>query len=322
MKNRNLIFATTARLKDLIIHHPQFDIAYQRIIDAYEMKKLADVAQNLICVSESGTGKSTLNAALARNFPAYDDDERRVIPVLVVSTPPFPTIKNMAEEVLVKLGDPLFYKGSAVEKTNRILTYLIKCDVKLVIFDELQHFIDQGKHSSPLQVSDWLKTIIDKANIATVLMGLERSEQILQINEQLRRRFSQRIDLKAFSLASKEEYKSFLSVLCTLQDALRLPALMNLKNETVIQRFHFATNGIIDYMVKLFIGAYEIAINNQLSSLNMECLEEAFTQYIWNNAVGDLNPFNTKFRWIRLDKEGMPFHRFYFVRSSLNAHSR
>ena len=45
-------------------------------------------------------------------------------------------------------------------------------------------------------VGDWLKTVIDELDVPTVLLGLPRTEQLLQVNEQLRRRFSQRRNLQ------------------------------------------------------------------------------------------------------------------------------
>lgn len=124
----------------------------------------------------------------------------------------------MVETVLVKLGDPSFYKGSTTDKTHRIKNYLEKLEVKLVIFDKLQHFIDQGKTSNTFKVADWLKTVIDNTKVSTVLMGLDCNEQLLQINEQLRRRFSRRIDLKLFVLP--ENQQCFIGILSKLQELI------------------------------------------------------------------------------------------------------
>jgi DNA transposition AAA+ family ATPase len=44
-------------------------------------------------------------------------------------------------------------------------------------------------------VGDWIKSLIDQTGVPTVFLGLPRLEQILQVNEQLRRRFSRRIRL-------------------------------------------------------------------------------------------------------------------------------
>ena len=306
-------YQTITRVKGQVIRHPQFDVAYQTIVNAFEMNHQAGMAEHLVCVGESGTGKSTLKKEIEKTYPPYNTKDRRIIPVLVVDTPAFPTVKNMAEAVLFQLGDPVFFRGAAIEKTFRILEYLKKCDVKLIIFDELQHFIDQGHSASPRQVSDWLKTVIDNAGISTVLMGLERSEQILQINEQLRRRFSRHIHLTAFSINSSEDCAIFAGVLLKLEQFINLPIKMNLTDVQLLRRIHFATNGIIDYMVKLLLGAYEFVVDNSLHGIDQNCLEAAFTRHIWVQGCGVLNPFNPDFKWLRLDKEGMPFHKSNFI---------
>lgn len=267
----NSIYQATQANRETVIHHPQFDSAYQGIMNANEMNKQIGVAQNLVCIGCSGTGKSTLKNIIERAYPIYETEDRRCIPILIVDTPALPTVKNMAESVLVKLGDAMFYRGSAMEKTFRILNFLEKCDVKLIIFDELQHFIDQGNTSSPRQVSDWLKTLIDKAGISTVLMGLECSEQILAINEQLRRRFSRRIDLKAFSISNAESSSTFIGVLMKIDEVLNLPQRIDFsKDPQRLEQLYFATNGIMDYMVKLLLGAYEVAINVEVVLLNQK----------------------------------------------------
>ncbi len=303
------MFNTIARVKQLVIRHPQFEQAYQQIITAYNMNCQVAIPQHLVCVGESGTGKSTLKQELEKAYPRIEQTEKVIIPILVIDTPALPTVKNLAEAVLVKLGDPLFSKGSAIDKTNRIEVLFKKCHVKLVIFDELQHFIDQGKAHNTLKVADWLKTIIDKTNVSTVLMGLERSEQILQINEQLRRRFSRRIDLKPLALDDVADWQYLIGILKKIDQEIALPKLLELTDKELIRRIHFATNGIIDYIVKLLLGAYEIAYESNLLGIDQYCLEIAFTKRIWGQGINHLNPFNKAFKWQRLDKRGMPFHK-------------
>ncbi|MBU1297081.1 MAG: TniB family NTP-binding protein [Gammaproteobacteria bacterium] len=298
-----------AMLRKLVINHPQFDKAYQAIVDSYQMKTYVDVPQNIICVGQSGTGKSTLKEKMKLAYPRVQGSEKITIPILVVDTPSVPTVKNIAEEMLIQLGDPQFNRGSAIDKTNRILNYINICEVKMVIFDELQHFIDQGKRRTPHEVSDWLKTVIDKAKVSTVLMGLDRSEEILRVNEQLRRRFSRRVDIRPFDINEKESRVSFIGVIQILDEKIELPNRIDLRDKGLIKSLYFATNGIIDYLVKLFIGAYEQAIKMSYNGLTMECFRIAFTECIWVEGIGKLNPFNENFIYEKLDQVGMPFHQ-------------
>ena len=297
-----------AELRALVIEHPDFQRAYQTIADAYSMQTEVGIVQNIICVGQSGTGKSTLKEQIENAYPRVEENGMVTIPVLIVDTPPVPTVKNLAEEMLIRIGDTRFNRGSAIDKTNRILHYLEVCNVKMIIFDELQHFIDQGKKRTPYEVSDWLKTVIDKAKVSTVLMGLDRSEKILRANEQLRRRFSKRIDIAPFSIDDHESRMVFTGVVRILDERVGLENRLNIGDSDLIKAIYFATNGIIDYLLKLFIGAYENAIDLNKSGIDRECLQLAFSQNIWVDGVDKLNPFSKNFIWDNLNKAGMPFH--------------
>lgn len=298
------------RFKNLVIQHPQFEGAFKKIIEAYKLNDEIGFQINMICIGMSGTGKSTLKRKVEERYPPFFTHDRKCVPVLVIDTPSLPTVKNIAEEMLLQLGDPMFNKGSAVDKTGRILNYIKQCDVKLIIFDELQHFIDQGNKAAPRQVADWLKTLIDQSKASSILMGLEQSEYILQINEQLRRRFSRRVDLTPFSMACSVSFQHFVKVLSNLYQTAEMPLGNNLgANKDLYTRWHFATNGIMAHMVSLIICAYQIAMRESYASINQACLEEAFTESIWSKGKGRLNPFHKEFNFKRLTKPGMPFYQ-------------
>jgi energy-coupling factor transporter ATP-binding protein EcfA2 len=270
MINATQKYQKMEKLCNTIIFHPQYNVAFEQIINSFEMNKTAGLSQHLLCLGQSGLGKSTLKKMIQNKYPPIETEDRKILPVLTVDTPSSPTIKNMAEAVLIQLDDPLFARGSAIDKTNRVLTLLKEKKVKLIIVDELQHFIDQGNRKAPLEVSDWLKTIIDQSSTSTVLMGLKRSERILQINEQLRRRFSKRIELIPFSIGDEYQASIFLGVIEHFDELLGLPNKMVVDNK-LLRRFHYATNGVIDYILQLFLGSLE-----QLSTTSKNAVDQIY----------------------------------------------
>lgn len=309
MTEQTMLNQTWAMVSRLIIKHPGFNQAYQLLKDAYLFNEQTGLSKNYWLVGPSGTGKTTLMEMLVKEFPPVEYVDRKRIPILAINIPALPTIKNLAEEMLVQLGDPLFHRGSAIDKTNRILHLIKASDTKLILFDEMQHFIDRGHKRAPAEVADWLKTLIDKAQISTVIMGLEGTQIILDANEQLRRRFSRRIDLKPFDLESTTSRAHFLGVIKKIDATLGLSVPLNLQLEGMARQLHFATNGIMDYMVKLMLGAYHVAVSHDLPGIDRECLEEAFSESIWVEGVGKLNPFNPNFIGQRLDQRGMVFYK-------------
>ncbi|MGZ8906688.1 MAG: TniB family NTP-binding protein [Methylobacter sp.] len=309
MFDQSALNQTWAVVSRLIIKHPAFNEAYQLLKEAYLFNQQTGLTKNYWVVGPTGTGKTTLMDMLVKEFPPVERVDRKSIPVLAINIPALPTIKNLAEEMLVQLGDPIFYRGSAIDKTIRILHLIKACDVKLILFDEMQHFVDRGHKRAPAEVADWLKTLIDKALVSTVIMGLERTQIILDANEQLRRRFCRRIDLKPFDLECPTSRSHFLGVIKKIDEALDMSSRLDLQQDGLVRQLHFATNGTMDYMVKLMLGAYQIAINRQLPGIDRQCLEQAFSDSIWVEGVGKMNPFNPQFIGQRLDKRGMVFYK-------------
>lgn len=299
MIDQSTLNQTWAVVSRLIIKHPAFNDAYQLLKEAYLFNQQTGLTKNYWVVGPTGTGKTTLMDMLVKEFPPVERVDRKSIPVLAINIPALPTIKNLAEEMLVQLGDPIFYRGSAIDKTIRILHLIKTCDIKLILFDEMQHFVDRGHKRAPAEVADWLKTLIDKAQVSTVIMGLERTQIILDANEQLRRRFCRRIDLKPFDLECPISRSNFLGVIKKIDEALVMSSRLDLQQDGIVRQLHFATNGTMDYMVKLMLGAYQIAINRQLPGIDRQCLELAFSDSIWVEGVGKMNPFNPQFIGVR-----------------------
>jgi Cdc6-like AAA superfamily ATPase len=162
MFDQSALNQTWAVVSRLIIKHPAFNEAYQLLKEAYLFNQQTGLTKNYWVVGPTGTGKTTLMDMLVKEFPPVDRVDRKSIPILAINIPALPTIKNLAEEILVQLGDPLFHRGSAIDKTIRILHLIKACDIKLILFDEMQHFVDRGHKRAPAEVADWLKTLIGK----------------------------------------------------------------------------------------------------------------------------------------------------------------
>jgi Bacterial TniB protein len=309
MISQSLINQKSAVVLKMVIKHPSFNEAYQLIKEAYLFNVQTGMAQNYLVVGPSGTGKSTLSDMLVKEFPVVEQTDRKNIPLLAIEIPPLPTIKNLAEEMLVQLGDPLYYRGSAIEKTTRILHLIKACQIKIILFDEMHHFVDQVHKKAPAEVADWLKSLINKAQISTVLMGLERTQIILDANEQLRRRFCRRIDLKPFDLVCPTSRSYFLGVIKKIDEELAMLLPLDIQQEGIARQLHFATDGLMGYIVKLMLGAFQIAKSLNLPGIDRQCLEKAFSDYVWVEGVGKLNPFNPQFIGQKLNKRGMVFYK-------------
>jgi predicted AAA+ superfamily ATPase len=309
MISQSQINEQSASVLKMVIKHPIFNDAYRLIKGAYEFKVQTGMAQHFLLVGSSGAGKTHLSEFLAKELPASENNTGINIPLLLVEIPSMPTIKNLAEEILVQLGDPLYYRGSATQKTARILQIIKASQIKLIIFDEMHHFVEQGSIKTTGNVALWLKSLINKTKVSTVLMGLEHTQAIININSELRRRLLRRIELKPFDLDCPTSRGHFLGIIKKFDEALAMPSPLDLQQEGLTKQLHFATNGLIGYMAKLILGAFQIARSHDLPAIDRQCLEQAFSEYVWYEGVGKLNPFNLQFIGERLDKPGMVFYK-------------
>ncbi len=263
--------------------------------------------RHTLLVGDAGAGKTWIAKHLLNKYPPFEEGGAKIIPILFVETPSTPTIKSMAEQILHALGDPLSYKGSAELKSVRALELLKRCKVEMIVFDEFQHFLDHGWYNSLQAVADWLKSFIDKAEVPCVLMGLPRCEVILQVNEQLRRRFSTRVELSRFSMETADEEREFRSVLMALDKRLPTEMLSDLASPDLAIRLYYASNGLIGYLRKLLTRSFELMVRENRSNIGIELLATSFQEHIWRDGIGSLNPFHPEFAMRPLIGPGEPF---------------
>jgi len=301
-----------ASVRNTLIEHPAFTLGLAAIENCHRLGRFGlEEPGCLLITGVAGSGKSTLRKEYAKHFPARDTEEGTEIPVLHLELPAQPTIKNVAERILLDMGDPLFTRGSAEAMTSRIVTLFKNCGVQLVILDEFQHFIDNSSEKIETKVADWLKYLINITKVPFVLMGLHRCIRILQSNEQLRRRFSRQISLTPFSIRDKRSRRNFEGLVRSLWQNLPLSPSHDLVHDAeVIDRIHFATFGLMGYVMTLTSAAVQIALEEEKAELSRDVLERAFLATIWPEAHGTLNPFHSRFVNRPLTGAGEPFYGY------------
>lgn len=298
------------QLQDSYLMFPAFEKAFSQIEDNLKLFRATGIARNLLVLGESGTGKTTLCRLFVERYPKQVLPERDVIPVLYVSVPAAATIAGTVEAILAALGDPNPERGTVPAKTARAVRIARGCGVDMLLCDESQHIQDRGRTHSQYFVGDWLKTFMDALGSPVVLLGLPRTQSLLQVNEQLRRRFTHRLSLsvRQNEEAANPQNNSSFDLFHSLTDALPLPfdpRPFGWRESGM--RMHFATDGRIAYVKKLLVAAYEHAIDQSSKSVSAHELALAFTTAIWPSGVGALNPFHPDFEFRALDRLGEPF---------------
>lgn len=302
------LYQDLRRFDEEYIEFAAFKAAADAIRANLEMFREVGMVQHLVVLGESGTGKSTLCRWLAAAHPRQRLPERDIVPVLVVAVPAAATIASMAEAILTPLGDPAPNRGSISEKARRIGKLVRGCKVEILLIDEAQHISDRGQSVTHYMVADWLKVLIDDMRVPTVFLGLPRLEALIQTNEQLRRRFSNRVRLSL----GQDEHRTIREECLELFQSLGQSLPMKIRTEPFDEndlgvRLYYASDGRIAHIKKLMAGALRHAIEDGHDAIEPFLLERVFTEEVWWEGIGALNPFSDTFVHRRLDRAGEPF---------------
>lgn len=289
---------------------PAFEAAYRQMEEYLNAYRKTGYPQHLLIIGESGAGKTTLATLFSQNHPRSDLPEGDIVPALYVAIPPAATIAGTVEAILTQLKDPAPSYGTVSVKTARAVALARSCHVEMLLLDEAQHIQDRGKSQTQYFVGDWLKAFMDALNVPVTMLGLPRTRQLLQVNDQLRRRFTRTLTLAVSSDRHEIDETESLELFTSL--ARVLPTKLERKPYTWGElglRLHFATSSRIAYVKQLLIGAIENLVLMGDRELSITHLEKGFTTHIWLDGVNELNPFHQSFVFRTLDQIGEPFHR-------------
>jgi hypothetical protein len=285
-----------------------FTEGLRRIATLHDQYQTAKTHGGLLVTAMPGSGKSTLLEYYAEAFPRYETDSGTVIPVLYLSAPDDPSVKDFATRVLICFGDPLSSRGTASQKKDRVIELLAQCRVEIILIDEFQHFYDGSRKTGGQKIPDWLKDIFNEIEIPIVVAGLPISALVTRraSNIQLRRRFASPYHLTSFSVDEKgiEHLQELLAKFNTL---LPLPCKVA-ADPAFHQAMFYASNGSIGYMAKLFDCAVRLAGDARDKTLDLRHFKKAFREEVWKECPSFLNPFNPEAKLRPLVEFGEPFY--------------
>lgn len=300
--------AQLKQFDDQYLPFPTFVTAKQAIDDALAMYRQTGIARHMLILGEAGTGKSTLCNLMETHHPRRRLLDRDKVDVVAISVPPSANIGGVASAVLRSLGDLWHERGTIASRTERIVTLCRECGVELMLIDEAQHLQDRGDNRTHYMVGDWVKSVIDQVGVPTVMLGLPRLELLLQTNEQLRRRFSKRVRLAFGQNDEMSAEMECLQLFLSLSSLLPLPVSFKpFSPEEMAVRLYYASDTRVAYIKKILFGACSMALQHGDDVIDVGHLEHTFTNDVWWEGVGQLNPFSSDFAFRRLDRGGEPF---------------
>lgn len=301
------LLQTQAAIMRTCIPHPPFQRTIDRFDQIFKAASENGLSDGFLLMGPSGVGKTQVCKSFYAKHLPYQEPERTVIPVLSFTMPANPLGKALYQKALSEFGAD-YTMGTESTLELRLIKLLKTCKVKVLVVDEAQHLIDRGGKKMHEKSADNLKNLMTEAGIAIILVGTDRVQELLKVNEQLRRRFSSQIQLKPWGPVAEVDINQVAGV---LQALLANPAI-ELDHQHLIE-FKFAkclaygSGGRISYIVKLVCWAVKSAYDRKSKILEMHDFERAFESAVWSSVAPKDNPFSKLFLRRQLTQYGEPF---------------
>jgi energy-coupling factor transporter ATP-binding protein EcfA2 len=288
--------------------HRRFAEGMFRMAELHKRRQSHGVGGGLLLTGPSGAGKSTIIEAYEAVYPRVHEAVRTRIPVLRVKMPSSPTSRSLAGAILEELGRKNAHRGTGPEKTTWLHELFNRCGVEMLLLDEFQHIFHTQTLSAFRDVTDWLKNFMEATKVGMVACGLPSAEMVENSNEQLARRFSERIRITPFSFEKTEDFQEFRGILKAIGPLLPLPTETPLHEANLARRLHVGSYGLLDYVVKTLEGAVSAATSAGLETLDLPVLAAGFRNRVWQDVPERLNPFHPDSPLRPLDRPGEVFY--------------
>lgn len=284
-------------IEDMLVSHTTFSQIKMVLTQRYHAAATLRDSVGLFITGESRTGKSRLLEEFAIEYPATRMPNGKIVPVVRAEVPAKPTVKGLSSEILAAFGDPSAEKGSVQDKTRRLINFIKECQTRILIIDEVQHFVDKTNKDSILHhLTDWLKELLNKTNIVIVIAGLPDAEALFARNEQLRGRFNRTMQLPRFNWHDENSRAEFIGLIDgfaeLLSDKFKIPEL---GSDDVAYRFYLATGGLTGYVFNIMRQAAWNVIDEGRMEILIEDIDLAYQLVVNEMDQLKTSPFSRSF---------------------------
>jgi hypothetical protein len=284
------------RIKSLIILNDRIE----EILDQIEflMASSGGTAEQtgLLLAAPTRAGKTTALKLFLALYPPTRQGRSIVRPVLFVPTPAKPLVNDLAAAMLTSLGDPDPTQGTEKERLRRIHEFVARQQVKVTIFDELQHLISRENDKVNHESADWIKQLINDLGCGFVLAGTERTSRLFVVNDQLPLRLDDPVfKMRPYTQEDPNDFEAHRGYLANWDRELvacgGLSELSNLANREMAAQILLASQGWPGFEAKLIHATSKIAILEGKPKITVRHFERVFDNLMLLMKRAGTNPF-------------------------------
>ncbi|MFV3305174.1 TniB family NTP-binding protein [Pseudomonas sp. NY15181] len=274
-----------------LIVHQQFGQALERAHRVIH-RALAGESLMLPIFGPTRVGKSQLVDELVAAYPSQLVDGVRRQPLVRVKVLGRPTRRSLSEAVLMALNTRRYGRASADELMSRVCDLLRVVGTRVLLFEEMQQFVEGMSAKATREASDWLKIMAEELGITLILVGLPITSEIFLRNEQLRDRAERVQEIRPYNWNDPQQQREFQQTLNALLEAyLEAGWLLPVAQDPeLLARVYGSCLGRVGMLFKLFVAVEHLARKHVLdfallARAHEEAIQTDFFQF---------NPFDQR----------------------------
>lgn len=248
--------------------------------DLFNFTRVAGYGREGRCASltaPSGCGKSTAVTALEKRLCDEAAKRGARTPLLWIKVPPNPALRKFYELLLISLNAPCGPRDTSEDRRMRILAFLKKLDIHIIILDEFQH-LDNARGVDLSGVCDAVKSLMNDGRVGIIIVGMPLAEDLLGQDEQLLRRRYTAVRLFPFcdrqnpEMTTEEaidvDFAEFKAVMKLFAEGLGCPDTDFILQDPVAFRILKYTKGTIGRLLNFIEAASDDATKRALKGID------------------------------------------------------
>jgi hypothetical protein len=273
-----------------LIVHQQFDQALERANQVIR-RALGGESLMLPILGPTRVGKSQLVEELVAAYPSVMVEGVRRQPLVRVKVLGRPTRRSLSESVMMALKARRYGRASADELMSRVCDLLRIVGTRVLLFEEMQQFVEGMSSKATREAADWLKIIAEELGISLILVGLPITTEMFQRNEQLRDRVERVQEIRPYNWNDPQEQAEFRQTLNALLEAYTEAnwSIPVAQDSDFLARVYGSCLGRVGMLIKLFT-AMEHSTRKQV--IDYAVLKKAHDETIQTDFLC-FNPFDT-----------------------------